>query len=269
MLNKILAIMALFAFTGTCLAQSDLVFFDAEGNSVGTLVQFVENSSCDNGSTENPLVSCNAVLRQGTTRIGVNLVTDELTPTSSPYDQSDLVYYDADGSRAGTLVQFVENSSCDNTNIENPLISCDALLSQGTSIIGVVLTTGEITNTNFRYQSDDCTGQPYVSASLIGPRGGMLLSKGDPSNPVLVEVAWYPTFANVTLRSKTSYNGLCEFSLRTELAMTPTIVDPANYGMKVIPFNGFKAIGFEGPLIPVNNRPNVIFRDGFESYSAN
>ena len=188
-----------------------------------------------------------------------------IAATGSCFAQSDLVFYDTDGDLDGSLVQFVEDSSCDNGLTQNPLVSCDAILQQDIFLTTVKLTTGEITNTGFRYQSDDCTGQPYLLAAHVGPRGGMLLSRSDPTNPVLVEVEWYPNYTNITLESYQNYNGICGYSAKNELAMIANIVDPAKYGMKVIPVDGSKAIGFQEPLTPVNERPDGMFCNSFEN----
>ena len=189
--------------------------------------------------------------------------------TGSCFAQSDLVFFDASGSRAGSLVQFVEDGICNYDPVHTPNNTCNVILSQETLLIRANLLSGAIRITNFWYQSDDCTGQPYLLASLAGPRGGMLLSKGDPTNPVLVEAEWYPNYTTVSLKSVHGYNGICGSSIKNELAMIANIVDPEKYGMKVIPFNGFKAIGFQGPLTPVNERPDErpdgIFCNSFEN----
>jgi hypothetical protein len=134
--------------------------------------------------------------------------------------------------------------------------------------MSVNLVSGELGQTQFWYQTQDCTGTPFIKIDNGGLRGGFLAYTRAGDHPIVGIVEWGSEVNPNSLRSSWQENGQCADYFSQIDAIPITIIDPADFGVTELPGEvapGIKGLGFLPPIIPREEKSEGIFCSGFES----
>ena len=193
-----------------------------------------------------------------TTLLGLIL----LTGTASLSGQSNVVMFDAEGTRMGVL-NSVAGASFEYIVVETQ----DGFLMRIDSESGQVF----LYNSDLFYESADCTGQAYLrylgSESGLPTTGGQIVMHGFSSEAFFAKVGWTPVGNTILPNSlEGPGSGGCSDAAGVNPQSIPADkVDPADYGIKL---RGDSTWGFVLPFHSVPVESDIFYCDGFESCPA-
>lgn len=167
--------------------------------------------------------------------------------------------HDADGDRMGELIDDI-------------IVQDINLLTSDGFIMTVDTNTGKFRTypySGFHYESDDCTGQAYLSGGTqAGPflGGGHIIEINNAQTiPSFARIDYFPTHVGINVLSsgKPGAPGACakmDFFDPDVIAVTP-VESPAYYIKQI----GIHDWGFKKPFSVVREQSGAIFCNGFES----